>query len=116
MFRIGINYADVTTFNEVSGDWSGNCYGKSIDITVNIAELTLKNIVVALNKEGFADLTKEDFFFENESIGIFTMLENSEGFPDLEGKFLVEYSFEVTGIPKPINLEKLFNNDNKGVA
>lgn len=103
----------VTLFNEEYQDWSGDTWGidvgNSFTTDFKTKKLTVENIVKAVNDCVGLELEAGDLFFENGEHGGFAIVENGDGTPDENGKFLADYTFTIEPTSEPLNLERLFN-------
>lgn len=110
-YKLTIVDKRVTLFNEEYQDWSGETWG--IDVTFHVhfetEKLTVESIVKAVNDCVGLQLEAEDLFFDNGIHGGISIIENADGYPDKEGKFLADYSFTIEPTLEPLNLEDLFN-------
>ena len=89
----------VTEFNEEAGDWSGEMFSKGLGgfmTSVEFEELTADNLREASSQ--FTGLMADEIdIYINDDDGHIqvSVIEDEDGFPNLEGGYLVDYLMTV---------------------
>lgn len=114
MYKLSIGYGYVNEWNTQEGQGESVCV-KSIDMTMTLEILSKQSIVEALKENFYVDLTEDDLFFANGATGMFSVIEDKNGYQnnDIEKGYLVDYTFTVERVNPLIDLEETFG---EGVA
>ena len=83
---------------------------KDLGLEQEIEMLNTESIVTAINDLMGLKLQSEDLSFNNGAYGMFATIENSDGLPDENGAYLVDYTFTVEKVNPLVDLETVFSN------
>lgn len=117
-YELTVTYAIVTEFNEKNGDWSGDTFGKNINMScvISTEELKWEDVAKALEiffpygttTEDIVDMLKDGVGYdESNTVGTFCVEENGNGEPVEDGMYLADYDYHIRPMDDKVDLSKL---------
>ena len=89
--------AVVTTFNTLTGDWSGEVFIKDNPYSDELKELTRKSLTGSLSNMLCMDIDFHHVYIQDDIVSI-SINEDGNGCPIENGSFLVDYIFRITEV------------------
>ena len=111
MFIIKGIDAIVTTYNETTGDWSGEVFSKDNYHSYELMVLTRESLTQALSIMLDVNIDFKHVYTQDDIITI-SVIEDGAGYPDKNGSFLVDYIFMVSKVID-INVDDVLKEGNE---
>lgn len=106
MYKLAIMYGIVSEWTEEGQ--GKTLHTKDMGLRTTMEEFSLDDIQLAVNTLMGTEIQVDDFWFGNGEHGQFSIIEDDDGNPAEEGRYLVDYTFMVEQLNPAIDLEAYF--------
>ena len=110
MFIIEGIEAVVTTFNTLTGDWSGEVFIKDNPYNDELKELNRRSLTESLSNMLDMDINFHHVYIQDDIVSI-SVVEDGEGCLNENGSFLVDYIFKISRVCD-INIDDILKEGN----
>lgn len=111
MFIIKGIDAMVTTYNETTGDWSGDEFNKDNPYSDQLTVLTKESLTQSLSNMLDVDIDFKHVYTQDDIISV-SIIENGDGYPDENGLWSVDYFFTVSKV-SDVNIDDVLKEGNE---